>query len=68
MGNKGKFDAYKDLSKAGKKADSEFAESLLKIIAVGVIGGLAVILGAKKLGEEIQDAQEKFSKEKGGKK
>lgn len=68
MGSKGKFDAYKDLSKAGKRADSKFAESLLKIIAVGLIGGLATILGAKKLGEEIQNVQEKSSKAKGGEK
>ena len=43
---------------AGRPADSDLAESLLKMIAVGVAGGIALIAGAKKLGEELQDIQE----------
>ena len=47
--------AFRD---AGRPADSELAEALLRIIAIGVAGGIATIAGAKKLGEGIQSLQE----------
>ena len=42
-----------DMSKAGAKADAELAKALLKIVAVGVAGGAALIGGAKKVGDRI---------------
>lgn len=48
----------RDMRAAGARANSDLAEALLKIIAVGVAGGIATIAGAKKLGEEIQELQE----------
>lgn len=62
MGSRKKGDAYRDLSHAGRRPDTDFAESLLKILAVGVAGGLATILGAKKVGEEIQKSQVKSAR------
>lgn len=64
MATRKKGDAYRDLARSGKRPDGEFAEALLKIIAVGVVGGLATIFGAKKLGEEMHNAQEKSAKKK----
>lgn len=48
----------KDMRSAGRAADSELAEDLLKLIAIGIAGGIATIAGAKKFGEKLQDMQE----------
>lgn len=47
--------AFRD---AGRPADAELAEALLRIIAIGVAGGIATIAGAKKFGEGLQNMQE----------
>ncbi len=47
----------KDMRAAGRAADSALAEELLKLIAIGVAGGIATIAGAKKLGESLQEMQ-----------
>lgn len=49
----------KDMSRAGKAADKELAGALLKMIAVGFAGGLAMIAGAKKVGSAYLDAKAK---------
>ena len=48
----------RDMRAAGARANSDLAEALLKIIAVGVAGGIATIAGAKKLGESIVEMQD----------
>lgn len=48
----------RDMRAAGARANSDLAEALLKIIAVGLAGGIATIAGAKKLGEEILEIQD----------
>ena len=45
------------LREAGRPADSDLAEELLKLIAIGVAGGIATIAGARKLGEGLQYIQ-----------
>lgn len=52
----------KDMRAAGRAADSELAEELLKLIAIGVAGGIATIAGAKKLGESLQGMQEEAAR------
>ena len=52
----------KDMRHAGRPADSDLAEELLKLIAIGVAGGIATIAGAKKFGEKLQDMQEEAAK------
>ncbi len=49
-----------DLSAAGRAADGELALDLLKALAVGIIGGVATIAGAKKAGEGLEALQEKW--------
>lgn len=44
----------RDLSAAGKPADANLAKTLLKMIAVGVAGGAALIAAGKRSGEEIE--------------
>ena len=48
----------RDMRNAGRPADAELAEDLLKALAVGVAGGIATIAGAKKIGEGLQTLQE----------
>ena len=48
----------KDMRNAGRVPDSELAEELLKLIAIGVAAGITLIQGAKKFGEKLQDMQE----------
>lgn len=52
----------KDMRFAGKPADSDLVEELLKLIAIGVAGGIALITGAKKFGEGLQDMQSEAEK------
>lgn len=42
---------------AGKPADSDLAEELIKLIGIAVAGGIALITGAKKFGESLQNMQ-----------
>ena len=49
----------KSMREAGLRADRDLAEALLKVIAIGLAGGIATIAGAKKFGEELQDAEER---------
>jgi hypothetical protein len=49
----------KDMRDAGLRADRDLAEALLRVIAIGLAGGIATIAGAKKFGEGLQEMQER---------
>lgn len=53
----------RDMRNAGRAADQDLAGTLLKLIAVGVAGGIATIAGAKKVGEEIVSMQEEAARQ-----
>ena len=44
-----------DMSAAGKPADKNLAKSLLKVLAVGIAGGAALLVGGKKVGEKLDE-------------
>ena len=50
------------MKNAGRAPDSDLARELLKLIAIGVVGGISLITGAKKFGEELQGKQEEAAK------
>ena len=52
----------KDMRYAGKAADSELAKELLKLIGIGVAGGIATIAGARKFGEQLLDLQDESAR------
>ena len=49
----------KKMSAVGKAADISLAKALLKLMAVGIAGGAALLAGGKKAGDAILAAEEK---------
>ena len=43
----------RDMRSAGRPADAALAKAMLKLMAVGFAGGVALIAGAKKVGESM---------------
>jgi len=46
---------FVDKTMMGKKPDGDLAVALLKMIAVGVVGGAGLIAGGKKVGDKIKE-------------